>query len=265
MVAGLSIATVAAFSTVAHAQTSGLKPPRAGCKPADINNPPGTELVTTLDKHGINHYWACPAAKPDFATGYQGFGNSAGYGSNYFGGIGIGGNLALGQSSNTYGDFPSFDGNGWGAGVYSYARFNLPNGWFAGPEIGGMSLRVNGSTPDGVFGNIRSLLYEGGQVGYDFNRVGALPSVKVYAGLDASQSKYNVGVDTRSFFESMSGTLQGWSAHTGAEFAIPGSGGAWFGFDYRFAHQQGHIGDDPVKGDVHLFSVTGGYQFPVGR
>jgi hypothetical protein len=55
--------------------------------------------------------------------------------------VGFGGNLTVGQSSNNYGNFPSFDGSDARAGGFSYLRYNFPNGWFAGGE-GGMPQRL---------------------------------------------------------------------------------------------------------------------------
>jgi len=52
--------------------------------------------------------------------------------------VGFGGNPAAGQNSNTYGNFPSFDGSDARGGGFSYMRYNFPNGWFVGSEGGGM-------------------------------------------------------------------------------------------------------------------------------
>src|SRR5712664_4328671 len=63
--------------------------------------------------------------------------------------VGFGGNPAAGQNSNTYGNFPSFDGSDARGGGFSYMRYNFP--------IGGMGLSMNGINQDAAFGNIRSL------------------------------------------------------------------------------------------------------------
>jgi hypothetical protein len=52
--------------------------------------------------------------------------------------LGFGDNLAAGQGSNTYGNFPSFDGSN--ARGSSYMRYNFSNGWFVGSERGGIGL-----------------------------------------------------------------------------------------------------------------------------
>ena len=67
--------------------------------------------------------------------------------------IGFGGNLTGGQSSNTYGNFPSFDGSDARGGGFSYTRYNFPNGWFVGSEGGGMGLSMNGINQDAAFGD----------------------------------------------------------------------------------------------------------------
>src|ERR1700720_3007963 len=88
--------------------------------------------------------------------------------------VGFGGNLSAGQSSNTYGNFPSFDGSDARGGGFSYTRNNFPNGWFVGSE-GGMGLSMNGINQNGAFGNIRSLYSEGVQFGYNFQSAGGSP------------------------------------------------------------------------------------------
>jgi len=94
--------------------------------------------------------------------------------------IGFGGNLTAGQSSNTYGNFPSFDGRDARGGGFSYTRYNFP--------IGGMGLSMNGINQDAAFGNVRSLYYEGVQFGYTFQNA----PLTVYAGFDTL--KYNTGI-----------------------------------------------------------------------
>lgn len=122
--------------------------------------------------------------------------------------VGFGGDPAAGQSSNTYGNFPSFDGSGARGGGFSYMRYNFPNGWFVGSEGGGMGLSMNG---------LNSLSYQGVQFGYNFqNASGGLP-LRVYAGFDTL--KYNAGIGGPfAPFDAMSGTLPGFSAHAGVEF-----------------------------------------------
>jgi opacity protein-like surface antigen len=129
--------------------------------------------------------------------------------------IGFGGDPAGGQGSNTYGNFPGFDGSDNRRGGFSNMRYNFPNGWFVGSEGGGMGLSMNGFNPDGAFGN-RSLSYEGVQFGYNFRNTNGLP-LTVYAGFDTL--KYNTGIGGPfAAFDSQSGTLPGYSAHAGVEF-----------------------------------------------
>ena len=130
--------------------------------------------------------------------------------------IGFGGNPIDGESSNTYGNFPSFDGRDVPGGRFSYMRYTFSNGWFVGSEGGGLGLSMNGINQTGAFGNIGSLYYQGLQFGYDFQTSGGLP-VKVYAGFDTL--KYNTGSSGAfASFDSTSGTLPGYGAHAGVEF-----------------------------------------------
>src|SRR5258707_9420307 len=119
--------------------------------------------------------------------------------------VGFGGNLTVGQSSNTYGNFPSFYGSDARGGGLSSMRYNFSNGWFVGGEGGGMGLSVNGINQDGAFGNIRSLYYQGVQFGYNFQNAGGLP-LTVYAAFHTF--KYNAGIcGPFAPFDTISATL----------------------------------------------------------
>ena len=122
--------------------------------------------------------------------------------------VGFGGDPTTGQSSNTYGNFPSFDGSDARGGGFSYMRYNFPNGWFVGGEGGGMGLSMNG---------LNSLSYQGVQFGYNFQNAGGGLPLRVYAGFDTL--KYNAGIGGPfAPFDAMSATLPGYSAHAGVEF-----------------------------------------------
>lgn len=128
--------------------------------------------------------------------------------------FGFGGNLTAGQTSNTYGNFLSFDSTEARGSDFSYMRYNFPNGWFAVAQGGGMGLSMNGISQDAAFGNISSLYYQGVQVGYNFKSAGGLPFT-VYAGVDTL--KYDTGIaGPLAPFDT--GTLPSYSAHTGIEF-----------------------------------------------
>jgi len=130
--------------------------------------------------------------------------------------LGFGGNLAVGQGSNTYGNFPGFTGSDIRGGGFSYPRYNFSNGWFVGGEGGGMGLSMNGITQAGAFGNIGSLDYQGVQFGYNFQKANSLP-ITVYAGFDTL--KYNTGIGgALASFSAMSSTVPAYSAHAGIEF-----------------------------------------------
>jgi opacity protein-like surface antigen len=153
--------------------------------------------------------------------------------------LGFGGNLTTGQSSNTYGNFPSFDGSDARGGGFSYMRYNFPNGWFVGSEGGGMGLSMNGINQDGAFGNFGSLYYEGVQFGYKFQNAG-LP-LTVYGGFDTLKYKSGIGGPLAPF-DSMSGTLPGYSAHAGVEFQPAPNVSLSVGFGYT--QQSGRIDSD---------------------
>jgi opacity protein-like surface antigen len=165
--------------------------------------------------------------------------------------IGFGG--TVGQSSNTYGDFPSFDGSDAGGGV-SYARYNFPNGWFVGGEGSGIGLSMNGLNQYGAFGNIRSLNYQGVQFGYNFQNA----PLTVYAGFDTLKYSAGIGAPLASF-DTMSGTLPGYSAHAGAEFRPTPNLSLSLGFGYTTL-QSGRVDSDinsPLLPGASPFAVGG--------
>jgi opacity protein-like surface antigen len=163
--------------------------------------------------------------------------------------VGFGGNLTVGQGSNTYGNFPSFDGSDARGGGFSSMRYNFPNGWFVGGEGGGMSLSMNGINQDGAFGNLRSLYYQGVQFGYNFQNA----PLTVYAGFDTL--KYNAGIGGPfAPFDTVSGTLPGYSAHAGVEFQPTPNVSLSLGFGYT--QQSGRI-----DSDINSLSLPGASPF----
>jgi opacity protein-like surface antigen len=129
--------------------------------------------------------------------------------------LGFGGSLALGQSSNFYDSFSSFGGGEARSGGLSNMRYEFPNGWFVGSEGGAMGLSANGFNQVGALGNF-SPYYEGVQFGYNFQNSAGLP-FRVFAGFDTLKYKVDTG-NPFAPFDSMSGTLPGYSAHAGVEF-----------------------------------------------
>ena len=169
--------------------------------------------------------------------------------------VGFAGNPSDGQSSNAYGNFPGFDGRDARGGGFSYLRYNFPNGWFVGGEGGGMGLRMNGINQDGAFGNFGSLYYQGLQFGYNFKGAAGLP-VTVYAGFDTL--KYNAGIGSPfAPFDTVSGTLPGYSAHAGVEFQPAPNVSLSLGFGYT--QQSGRI-----DSDINSPSLPGASSFAVG-
>jgi opacity protein-like surface antigen len=167
--------------------------------------------------------------------------------------IGFGGNPAAGQSSNTYGNFPGFDGSDARGGGFSNMRYHFPNGWFVGSEGGGMGLSMNGINQDGAFGN-RSLYYDGVQFGYNFKNAAGLP-LTVFAGFDTLKYKSGIGGPFAPF-DTMSGTLPGYSAHAGVEFQPAPNLSLSLGFGYT--QQSGRI-----DGDINSLSLPGASPFAV--
>jgi opacity protein-like surface antigen len=166
--------------------------------------------------------------------------------------LGFGGNGAAGESSNTYGNFPGFELRDAGGG-FGYARYSFPNGWFVGSERGGVGLSMNGINQFGVFGN--SLYSEGVQFGYSLQRSSGLP-VTLYAGFDTL--KYNAGIGSPfAPFDSMSGTLPGYSAHAGVEFQPTSNVSLSLGFG--FTQQSGR-----PDSDINSAVLPGAYQFSYG-
>ena len=164
--------------------------------------------------------------------------------------IGFGGEVTAGQSFNSYGSFPSFDGRDARGDRFSYVRYNFQNGWFVGSEGGGMGLSMSGINQDGAFGS--SLYYEGVQFGYNFKNAGGLP-LTVYAGFDTL--KYSAGIGGPfAPFDTMSGTLPGYSAHAGVEFQPTSNVSLSLGFGYT--QQSGRI-----DSDINSLSLPGASPF----
>jgi len=168
--------------------------------------------------------------------------------------IGFGGNPTFGQSPNTYGNFPGFDGSDARGGGVSNMRYNFSNGWFVGGEGGGMGLSMNGINQNGAFGS--SLYYQGVQFGYNFQNVGGSP-FRVYAGFDTL--KYTTGIGSPfAPFDTTSSTLPVYSAHAGIEFQPAPNVSLALGFGYT--QQTGRIDSDinsPLLPGASPFAISG--------
>ena len=168
--------------------------------------------------------------------------------------LGFGGDLTAAESSNAYGNFPSFDGRDARSGGFSHMRYNFPNGWFVGSEGGGLSM--NGINQNAAFGNMGSLYYQGVQFGYNFQNAGGLP-LTVYAGFDTL--KYNTGIGGPfAPFDTMSATLPGYSAHAGVEFQPTSNLSLSLGFGY--AQQQ----SGRIDSDINSSALPGSSSFVLG-
>ena len=165
--------------------------------------------------------------------------------------LGFAGNATSGESLNTYGSFPSFDLPDGGSG-FGYARYNFANGWFVGSERASLGVSMNGINPVGAF--TTSIYTEGVQFGYTFQN-SRLP-VTVYAGFDTL--KYNTGIGSPfAPFDSMSGTLPGYSAHAGIEFQPTSNVSLSLGVG--FTQQSGR-----ADSDINSSGLPGAYQFSYG-
>ena len=117
------------------------------------------------------------------------------------GAFGFGG--GAGQSSNTYGNFPSFDASG---------RTNFANGFFVGSQHG--NLNWSGLNQTGPAGNFSALSYDSTQFGYNMKSAGGMP-VTFFGGFDTL--KYGNGIGS-SVAPLTSGAAPGYGGFAGVEF-----------------------------------------------
>lgn len=110
---------------------------------------------------------------------------------------------SVGQSSDTYGNFPSFTADG---------RQNFQSGFFLGSERGNLGL--SGFSQTAPLGNFSALSYEGTQFGYNTKTGGGMP-VTFFAGFDTL--KYGNGIGS-SLAPLTSGATPGYGAFAGIEF-----------------------------------------------
>jgi opacity protein-like surface antigen len=115
------------------------------------------------------------------------------------------GNMAASQNLDTYGNFPSFDGQGAG-----YTRYNFKNGAFIGGEGGTTGLNMNGFSQSTTFG---SLNYSGVQFGYNLQN----SPVTFFGGVDTFRYDTGIGGNPLAPFSSAS-TNPGYTARAGVEF-----------------------------------------------
>jgi hypothetical protein len=163
--------------------------------------------------------------------------------------IGFGGNPAAGQNSNTYGNFPGFDGSDARGGGFSYTRTNFPNGLFIGSGSSGIGSGMGGINQIGAFGNISSLSSEGVQFGYNFQNA----PLTVYGGFNTL--KYTTGFGSPfAPFDTTSGTLPVYSAHAGFEFRPTSNLSLSLGVGYTQS-----------SGDINSLVLPGASPFVSGR
>jgi hypothetical protein len=111
-----------------------------------------------------------------------------------------------GQSSDTYGNFPSFSTSDGGG------RTNFANGFFVGSQRG--NLNWSGLSQAGAAGNFSALSYDSTQFGYSMKTAGGSP-VTFFAGVDTL--KYGNGIGS-SVAPLTSSAAPGYGAFGGVEF-----------------------------------------------
>ncbi|KGT80440.1 hypothetical protein MA20_07530 [Bradyrhizobium japonicum] len=110
-----------------------------------------------------------------------------------------------GQTSDAYGNFPSFNAG-------DAARTNFANGFFVGNQRGNLNWSGLGQT--GLAGNFSALSYDSTQFGYNTKTAGGMP-VTFFAGFNAQ--KYGDGIGS-SLAPLTSSASPGYGAFAGVEF-----------------------------------------------
>lgn len=118
--------------------------------------------------------------------------------------FGLGG--GAGQSSDTYGNFASFNAGEVGG------RTDFANGFYLGNQHGNLNWSGLGQT--GLAGNFSALSYDSTQFGYNTKILGGMP-VTFFAGFDTL--KYGNGIGS-SVAPLTSGAASGTGAFAGVEF-----------------------------------------------
>ena len=118
--------------------------------------------------------------------------------------FGFGG--VAGQSADSYGNVPSFNGGD------ASGRSNFANGFFVGSQHG--NLDWSGLSRAGLSGNFSALSYDSTQFGYNTKTAGGMP-VTFFAGFDTL--KYNGGIGS-SLAPLTSSASPGYGAFAGVEF-----------------------------------------------
>lgn len=143
--------------------------------------------------------------------------------------FGLGGDA--GPSSDTYGNFPSFN-----AGDAAW-RTSYANGFFVGSERGNLGL--NGFNLAGSAGNFSALSYDSTQFGYATKTAGGMP-VTFFAGFGTS--KYGSGIGS-SLAPLTSSAAPGYGGFAGVEFKPTSNLSLSFGVGYAQV-QSGRMDSD---------------------
>lgn len=143
--------------------------------------------------------------------------------------FGLGGDA--GPSSDTYGNFPSFN-----AGDAAW-RTSYANGFFVGNERGNLGL--NGFNLAGSAGNFSALSYDSTQFGYATKTAGGMP-VTFFVGFGTS--KYGSGIGS-SLAPLTSSAAPGYGGFAGVEFKPTSNLSLSFGVGYA-QEQSGRMDSD---------------------
>jgi opacity protein-like surface antigen len=163
--------------------------------------------------------------------------------------LGFGGHPAGGEDTNTYANFPGFDGTS------ANTRFNFGNGWFVGSarsDLGtGLRMGLSGIGQAGALGSFQT---DGVQFGYNLKNA----PVTFYAGFDTL--KYNPGLGgVVAPFNSTSSSVGGYGINAGVEFRPTSNLSLQLGVG--FAQQSNSVDTDtrtPALSNASQYDLVGG-------
>lgn len=140
-----------------------------------------------------------------------------------------------GQSSDTYGNFASFNAGEMGG------RTDFANGFYLGSQRGNLNWSGLGQT--GLAGNFSALSYDSTQFGYHMKGAGGMP-VTFFAGFDTL--KYGNGIG--SSLAPLTGASPGYGGFAGVEFKPTSNLSLSFGVGY--AQQDSSRMDSDIRSNM---------------
>src|SRR4051795_5849384 len=148
--------------------------------------------------------------------------------------FGFGG--VAGQSADSYGIFPSFNGGD------ASGRSDSANGFFVGSQHG--NLNWSGLSPAGLSGNFSALSYDSTQFGYNTKTAGGMP-ITFFAGFDTLKYGGGIGSPLSPLTPSAS---PGYGAFAGVEFKPASNLSLSFGAG--FTQQQSGRRDSDINSSI---------------